>query len=239
MSSPKNLQNFPENSQSSPLHVHYDLSPSAEANECEFDYSELEKEQEVIDKGLNFLLNFKHKKPVGRPSKTNSTETSSLKVPDFVNPTLKSITNINELHPGVLLDYLVKINTFNKKILQHCNDLNIKVKTLSDKVDDNYKIHDNIPPNLNISTQPRPSSQPNEEITATIDKSEHLELKLDALEQKSLSNVLTCSGDFVGDVCDIGASTSTTSGNNRNLMTAFTDKLKLLFVLIIRLKIEY
>ena len=223
MKSPKQVQNLIEFSQGSPSHAQPNTSLRVDTSEYEFDYSELKKEQEIIDKGLNFLLNFKHKKPFGRPPKnvSNSAETNSLKVPDFVSPTLKSITNLNDLHPGVLLDYLIKINSFNKKILHHCNDLHTKVQTLNDKFDSTANIENVTPPIVYVSPEPHSPTQSNEAIAATIAKNEQLELKLDALEQKSLSNILTCSGDIVNDIH------SSSTGDNRDLMLTFTDKLKL------------
>ena len=75
----------------------------------------LKSEQKKIDTNINFLLNYNpKKKKAGRPPKTDSTNTN-VQFPASVSDKFKSIVDINDLHPGVLLDYLIKVNNFNKK----------------------------------------------------------------------------------------------------------------------------
>ena len=215
MGSPNHSQNLPASPHVTPVRSQSESSFQEDKSDNDFDFSDFKNEQEIIDKGLNFLLNFKHKKPVGRPP--SSSKTSTLKVPDFVNPTLKSITNISELHPGVLLDYLIKLNSLNKKILKHCSDLHKKVNSLDAKFEENVQSL-NVSPPEPVASPLRPNLLSRDNIdTAFLKQNEEIELRLDNIKQRSLSSVLTCSGEVIDEICDA-------AGNNRDLITKFTDK---------------
>ena len=80
--------------------------------------SELKNDQLVIDATEKFLLNFKFQKRIrGRPKAGAVGATPEL--PETVNENLRSITDINDLHAGLLLDYIVKLNKFNKRLLSN------------------------------------------------------------------------------------------------------------------------
>ena len=100
----------------------------------DIDVDSLKDEQSKIESTLNFLLNYNcTKKKVGRPSKSESSnkpDKQTLQIPDTVSDELKSFTDINVLHPGVLLDYLKKINNFNKKILSTLDSIFGKMAAL-------------------------------------------------------------------------------------------------------------
>ena len=113
----------------------------------DLDGEKLKSDQDNIDKVLKFLLNHKPiKKQRGRPpSKKNSDNSSkdsadgkdiadTLKIPDSVNESLKSVVNIGELHAGVLLDYLKKVNSLNKKLISHCDNLTKKYNRLNERL---------------------------------------------------------------------------------------------------------
>ena len=108
-------------------------------NESESDFSitDIKNEQKIIDSTLKHLLNspvpIKPKR--GRPpSKQNKQEANS-KLPDTISETLKSVENIKDLHGGILLDYLIKINKLNKVLVNKLDILNNKCKYLTTKVE--------------------------------------------------------------------------------------------------------
>ena len=80
----------------------------------DLDFTNLRGDQETIDSTLKFLLNYNvHKKKRGRPAFNTNEEKNvpdRLTVPDSVNDSLKTITNVSQLHAGVLIDYLIKSN---------------------------------------------------------------------------------------------------------------------------------
>ena len=204
----------------------------------EIDCTDYKEEQNKIEKTLNFLLNFNatNKRTRGRPPKNpQTTKTSPLKVPESVNDELKSFTNINDLHPGVLLDYLKKVNNLNKKILKSYDILNNKYNELSAKVNE-ITINQNTPA---VST-PRPiisSDQsipvilppasvtecPSHTITNNFESNTNnnieIHLKIDAIEQKNNSNILLCAGDIANDIINLNES-------NSNLKSNFIEKVK-------------
>ena len=102
------------------------------------EFDDLIDEQNSIDKILNFLIHYKeNKKGPGRPSsksKEKSKEENLQKVPDNVSESFRSIKSINDIHGGILLDYLMKVNSLNKKLLSHCNNLTKKYGELNDKL---------------------------------------------------------------------------------------------------------
>ena len=87
-------------------------------------------EQANIDKSLNFLINYKPDKKVRTRGKSIK---GQLEIPSIVSQDLIDITDINDLHAGVLLDYLKKVNIFNKKLLANINLLSSKYDQLLDK----------------------------------------------------------------------------------------------------------
>ena len=103
----------------------------------------LQSEQQNIDSVLNYLLKARiPKKKVGRPpggakgansqnsqganSQNSQNDVDDITMPSSVDDTLSSIININQLHAGVLLEFLKKINNFNKKLLRGFIDLTNK-----------------------------------------------------------------------------------------------------------------
>ena len=99
----------------------------------EIDLENLNEDQSQIDSVLKFLLSYNApKKSVLRPRKNvakkgentmvlNPNENSDeapVSVPEDLRECMKKVSNINDLHPGLLMEYLVKLNEFNKKILQ-------------------------------------------------------------------------------------------------------------------------
>ena len=173
------------------------------------DLDYLNAEQSKIDSTLNFLLNvnFKKRKP-GRPPKLT---TNPPQIPDSVREQFKSITDINDLHPGVLLDYLTKINNLNKKILGNFKLLNEKYCELNRK----FEIQNNrVSANLNLSSPlletvsteniALPQNIPQDDVSAVDNNKnqtnietlkEEFQLKIDDLEQKNYSHVIAVSGN--------------------------------------------
>ena len=166
--------------------------------------SALKEEQENVDKILNFLLSYKcTKKNRGRPPNNPPSSQNSLKVPDAVPDDLKTLTNINDIHAGVLLDYLKKVNSLNKKLLLNYEILNNKYDSLAASV----QIKNQSPVNtnhlaspINVPAQIKQSSESKLIPKLNPNEREEFELKVDALEQKSNSNILICSGKVISDV---------------------------------------
>ena len=126
-------------------------------------------------------------------------------MPDSVSDGLKSFTDINVLHPGVLLDHLKKINSFNKRILNSLDCLKAKYDTLLDKVE-SYETTPKILRSHDTHNTPITPLTPNhaENViapTSSSNNSNHdLILKIDTLEQKSYSDILLCSGDEIDNI---------------------------------------
>ena len=96
--------------------------------------SELKSDQSIVDATERFLLNFKfQKRKPGRPKSGTTGETP--KLPEHVNENFRSITDINDLHAGLLLDYIVKLNKFNKRLLNQFENLSTKYNTLLNKIE--------------------------------------------------------------------------------------------------------
>ena len=110
------------------------------ANEESLDLDEyFRSEQSKINAGLNFLLNFDPtKRKQGRPPK--DIEGKVKQIPESINPNLRAFTNINELHPGVLIDHLVRVNSLNQKILNSFNALNEKYQELDIKYNKSHAL---------------------------------------------------------------------------------------------------
>ena len=143
---------------------------------------------------MNFLLAYETKKRTRSTTKTNETLKSNTvkKIPDSVNPSLRAFNNINDLHPGVLLDHLNKINSLNKKLLTCFSTLREKYDGLSAKYDDLL-----VSVNRTSDRSPLHQQGPSDSTVISSDndkKLTDLQLKLDVLEQKSYSNVLLING---------------------------------------------
>ena len=162
-----------------------------EVNDGDFNIESLQDEQKEIDKTLNFLLNFNaNKRKPGRPPKNaNESINNSSVIPESVDSNLRSISNINELHGGVLLDYLKKVNTFNKKLLTGFEKLSSNYKALTETqiASKNNEIN-------NIQENTETKIEGNADSKRNIDD---IECKLDELEQASNSNIVLCTGPAV------------------------------------------
>ena len=176
-------------------------SPTTPTINIDVDY--LNGEQKKIDSTINFLLNYnpKKKKP-GRPPKSDSTNSSQkVHFPDSVPDQFKSISNINDLHPGVLLDYLTKVNNFNKEILHSLNSINEKYNDLNRKIDlyfNNKLKESSLLPSNNVLSQPNVPgvfAEVKRPYTTNENLNEDLELRLDILEQRNNANTLSISGE--------------------------------------------
>ena len=173
-------------------------------------------EQSKINAGLNFLMNFdSFKRKPGRPPKNNENK-SSKKIPESVNSNLRQFTNINDLHPGVLIDHLNRLNSFNQKLLNSFNALNekyleldVKYSKLSEVLE--AKCHLITTTNDDIqdeSCQPDVSESSNSKTKSSqlsqsnVSGISELELKIDSLEQKSYSNILLMNGPIIDECVD-------------------------------------
>ena len=176
----------------------------------DIDVELLSEEQSKIDSSIKFLLNYncKKRKP-GRPSNQTLENLNSLKEP------FKSLTDINDLHPGILLDYLTKVNNFNKKILgslkllaEKYDDLNKKIEhgtgtaTATDTATGTGTESKIIPGSSAIHVDNSISNNNNNgsyNSASPLDliKEENCRLmqKVDALEQKNNSNIIVISGN--------------------------------------------
>ena len=155
------------------------------------DIESFKEEQDNNDTILYFLLNYKcPKKRVSRNNKSNADNLSQpAAIPDTVKDQLKSISNINDLHGGVLLDYLMKVSQLNKRLIVSLDALYQKYTYISSKIIENNTtinansdknkidtVPTNVPGNTNASV-----SNVNDSIIP-----ESVELKLDQLEQKTI-----------------------------------------------------
>ena len=190
---------------STPSNINPDINVLYESFEEDriLNVDELKDEQKTIDSTLNFLLNFPcNKRKPGRPTTKNESTPQST-IPKTVNESFKSITDIKSLHPGVLLDYLHKINNLNKKILVNFEILNNKYNDLINK----QVLTNNSQPPPPSSNQPiiADNSQllnlESDVLNSGVSKSndEKVVVKLDDLEQRLNSNVLICSGPAISN----------------------------------------
>ena len=201
-------------SQESTVNVHLNASVDNSGNllSNEVDLDSLNNDQSRIDSVPNFLLNYDcRKKNVGRPKKVvsksrkqpsrgNNSGDSRRQYsvfPDEVEESLKNIDDFKDLHPGLLLDYLIKLNDFNKKLLHGINVLNNKYDMLAAKVSVR-QVQDSVP--MGPPPAPAPASQ--QKTVSEEVKGKDLEIRVDAIEQKSLSHVLLCSGDKICDAIE-------------------------------------
>ena len=190
------------------------LTPSSSLNksitnfndvEDEVDYDTLKDDQQIIDKTLKFLRNYKGSKhKVGSKSRPNSSLSPGSKIPDSVSNDLKSLSDINDLHPGVLLDLLKKINNLNKRILHNYEILNSKYNKL--EAEFSNKLSPNITNSTSLSqhTVDHPQSTPSDNppiITNDIHEHDNtIKLRIDALEQNVNNNIILCNGSFIDGI---------------------------------------
>lgn len=196
-------------SQESTINISSNASVQDEGNSSsnEVDLDSLNNDQSRIDSVLNFLLNYDYrKKNVGRPkkavgrtrkqpgrgSKSSDSRRQSSVLPDEVE---ESLINIDDLHPGLLVDYLTKLNDFNKKLLHGINVLSNKYDMLVAKSSINQAEASG--PSV---SPPAPVSQQTN-VTEEV-KEKDLEVRVDAIEQKSVSHVLLCSGNMITEAIE-------------------------------------
>ena len=165
--------------------------------------SYIEQEQSKITEELDYLLNFEPKRKPGRP-KNDAPAVNDKKIPTFINTNLQTFTNVNELHPGVLLDYITRINSLNNKLFkgftilsEKYNDLNEKYNLLTERVDNKPILttptSESVEPTATIASSQRETVFSNEGVTS-------LQLKIDSLEQKSYDNVLLLNGPITQEL---------------------------------------
>ena len=165
--------------------------------------NDLKNEQSVIDSTLKFLINYNVTKR--KPGRPKSGETKQIPpVPSTVKESFKGITNVSDLHAGVLLDYLTKINKFNKILLEKVDHLNSKysevLEQLNTKSDSDDKQPANQQPPLPTSTIAGPVSERNND--------EIIQTKIDIIEQNSYSNIILCSGNDISEITSRNDSTT-------------------------------
>ena len=183
----------------------------------EIDLENLNEDQSQIDSVLKFLLSYNApKKSVLRPRKNvakkgentmvlNPNENSDeapVSVPEDLRECMKKVSNINDLHPGLLMEYLVKLNEFNKKILQSVGVLHKKYCELK-LVQSSASLTTKGPTvgtksSDNVETLP---VTPKDEIIRP-NNAVQLETRVDAIEQKSNADVILCSGAVIKDVME-------------------------------------
>ena len=180
------------------------------------DISSLKEEYEVINKNLDFLLNYNCSGRQLRPragetiqdKKTDKKKDKKHKVPDTVNEKFKSISNVNDLHGGVLLDYLLKVNSLNKKLLSNYEKLNDKYINLSNKFDQlNIVTSDskNLPDQQLNSSHCLQNNHASKNVATDkpdVDK-DAIELKIDSIEQRANEQFILCSGTVISDALNI------------------------------------
>ena len=118
---------------------------------------------------------------------------------------MKQLTDIRDLHPGLLLDYLVKLNDFNKRILQTVGTLQKKCSDLEIKL--NTSLANNVTEGGASSSSPTSDISPTSAAAAAAAadvgdrrktmKEVELEARVDAIEQKANVNILMCSGAVI------------------------------------------
>ena len=173
----------------------------------DLNFTDLKNDQERIDSTLKFLLNYNvQKRKPGRPPKTNEkTECQNrLTVPDSVSDSLKTITNVNDLHAGVLLDYLMKSNKLNKILLERLDTLNDKYNSLLDKLEGNRESIAVTGPSspLNQSSSQTAPGNVLKNVSLRSKETDNLHLKVDTLEQRLNSNILIFSGSIVNNLTE-------------------------------------
>ena len=169
------------------------------------DIDSLKDEQKIIEKTLNSLLNFKvHAKTRGRPPNVPKV---TQKIPDTVRDDFKSLSNINELHPGILMDYLTKVSSLNKKLLQNFELLTDKYIALNDKLSNSSTqllvpntLESPLHPQLPVLTSVGSKFEQN-----ISNFNEDLFSKVDSLEQSSNACIVICSGENINDIASTDA----------------------------------
>ena len=196
-------------------------NPEFEDSLEDIDLDNLNEDQSRIDSVLRFLLNFNvPRKTVGRPRKEDAANSSNIPVllnnvdndsqysiPDDLRDSMKKISKIQDLNPGLLVDYLVRLNEFNKKILQSVGVLHKKYNELKRKQ-----------PNVTLTNLPRDSSNlsPGNIANSNIGEDDvrksikevELESRVDAIEQKSNANIILCSGPVIKEAIEAIGSNS-------------------------------
>ena len=184
----------------------------------DIDLDNLNENQSRIDNVLRFLLNYNvPKKSVGRPKKEDSTKAASINsslrlskddsdsqcsIPEDLRDSMKNISKIQDLHPGLLVDYLVRLNEFNKKILQSIGVLHKKYNEMKLKQPivtsaGNARDVSNYPDTVNSAT----ANVTEAEISKS-NKEVDLECRVDAIEQKSNANIILCSGSVIKEAIE-------------------------------------
>ena len=182
----------------------------------DIDLDNLNENQSRIDSVLRFLLNYNvPKKNVGRPKKAAGnnidpsvmlnnvgSDHSQYSIPDDIRESMKKINSIQDLHPGLLIDYLVRLNEFNKKILQSVGVLHkkyneLKLRQPSGVSSGNRHDVSSVSPN-NVAA----SSSVNDDDVRRSNKDVDLETRVDAIEQKSNAGILLCSGPVITEAIE-------------------------------------
>ena len=169
----------------------FDSSLFDDINNDSINIDLLKEDQSTVEKTLDFLLNYKcTEKRLTRSGKDKGGQ----KLPSTTKESLKTVENVNDLHGGVLLDYLIKVCKLNKQLLT-------TLETLDNKYNDLIsKLNNNKPSQENVVVTPPTSVNTNSVPTTHTDITENLELKIDNLEQKNNSNILICSGNLINDL---------------------------------------
>ena len=180
----------------------------------EINLENLNENQSRIDTVLRFLLNYNvPKKSVGRPRKNRSTNVNPSsaqsvdgdvpqEIPVELSDSMKKISDIKDLHPGLWMDYLVKLNDFNKKILQTVGVLHKKYSESELKSRQfnpliSARVGGGDIPNLMNEATPTGDGEVDLRRPA---KEVQLETRLDAIEQKSNANIVLCSGPSIREI---------------------------------------
>ena len=174
----------------------------------ELDIENLSNEQLRIDSVLNYLLNFDcPKKNVGRPRKrggkssasTSNRENSNSQQPvlvEGVGEEMKNLTDVKEIHPGLLMDFLIKVNKFNKELLQGISILNKKCDGLAEQL----RLACERAPGA--SERNLPTSPEQEEVSKAQGEVNDLQTRIDALEQRANASYLLCSGPCIKEAIE-------------------------------------
>ena len=160
------------------------------------DIETFKNEQRIIENTLNTLLNFKV--PAKHPGRPPKIPKDIQKIPDTVREDFKSLSNINELHPGILLDYLTKVNSLNKKLLLGFEILSKKYTSLNDKISHSSTPADTPVSHLNPQQSDESVERKAERNTSNFN--EDLFNKIDNLEQNSNANIIICSGETIHEI---------------------------------------
>ena len=120
--------------------------------------------------------------------------------PNTDNECFKSINNVTDLHGGLLLDYLTKVNKFNKILLNKINDLNVEYDEVLIKLE--IKTADDSTKDESSRQHHLPSAGTRNETQSIDDQrsSNLIQAKFEEIEQNRYSNVIVCSGDEVNEI---------------------------------------